>query len=61
MGRPPPAPVVDVVDIWSVLPVAADSRLVVESGANDAAGGAAASSSKSSSAPTMVVAEDMSL
>jgi hypothetical protein len=51
VGRPPPF-----VDIWRVLPVADESLLVVESGANDAAGGAAASSSRNSSAPTMVVA-----
>ena len=50
MGRPP--------DISSVLLVAVDSFLVVESGANDATGVAAASSSKSSSAPTIVVAEE---
>ena len=51
MGRP-------AVDICRVLPVAVDSLLVVESGANDAAGGAAASSSRSNSAPTIVVAEE---
>ena len=58
MGRPPPA----VVDIWRVLLVAddIDSRLVVESGANDAAGGAAAASSiRSSSAPTIVAAAEV--